>query len=103
MSAEQDPNLQPSATEAITTELQVENSSDQKTDQAAPHMPSGKGNSTTSSGAATAVVRAPESAESLPLSNVLPEELSIPQQDGSEPAAASSEESTPASEHSETT
>jgi len=102
MSAEQDPNLQPSATEAIATELPVENSSDQKTDQAAPHVPSGKANSRTSSGAATAVVRAPESAESLPLSNVLPEESSSSQQEGSEPSAANSEQSTPSPDHSET-
>src|SRR6202162_4546027 len=102
MSAEQDPNLQPSATEAITTELPVENSSDQKTDQAAPPMPSGKANSRTSSGAATAVVRAPESVESWPRNGLVPEETSSSQQDGSEPPAANSEESTPSSEHSET-
>src|ERR1700722_15607440 len=102
MSAEQDPNLQPSATEAITTELPVENSSDQKPDQAAPHVASGKANSRTSSGAATAVVRAPESVESLPLNTVLPEETSGSQQDGSEPPAANSEESAPSPDHSET-
>ncbi len=65
-------------------------------------MPSGKANSRTSSGAATAVVRAPESVESLPLNNVLPEETSSSQQDGSEPPAANSEESAPSSDHSET-
>src|SRR6202162_1029122 len=102
MAAEQDHNLQPSATEAITTELPVENSSDQKTDQAAPPMPSGKANSRTSSGAATAVVRAPESVESWPRNGLVPEETSSSQQDGSEPPAANSEESTPSSEHSET-
>jgi len=102
MSAEQDPNLQPSATEAITTELPVENSSDQKPDQAAPHLASGKANSRTSSGAATAVVRAPESVESLPLNAVLPEETSGSQQDASEPPAANSEESAPSPDHSET-
>src|ERR1700733_6352820 len=102
MSAEQDPNLQPSATEAITTELPVENSSDQKPDQAAPHVASGKANSRTSSGAATAVVRAPESVESLPLNTVLPEETSGSQQEGSEPPAANSEESAPSPDHSET-
>src|SRR5580704_13281753 len=102
MSAEQDPNLQPSATEAITTELPVESSSDQKTDQPAPLMPSGKANSRTSSGAATAVVRAPESVESLPLDSVVAEETSGSQQDGSEPPAGTSGESTPSSEHSET-
>ena len=65
-------------------------------------MASGKANSRTSSGAATAVVRAPESAESLPLNNVLPEETSSSQQDGSEPPAPNSEESVPSPDHSET-
>ncbi len=37
MSAEQDHNLQPSATEAVTTEVPGENSSDQNPDQAASH------------------------------------------------------------------
>jgi len=103
MSAEQDNNLQPSATEAVTTEVPGENSSDQNSDQAAaPTIPSGNVNSSSSSGAATAVVRAPESVGASPLSSVPPEEISGAQRDGSESAAGVAPESTPSADHSET-
>jgi small subunit ribosomal protein S1 len=103
MSAEQDNNLQPSATEAVTTEVPGENSSDQNSDQAAaPQIPSGNVNSRSSSGAATAVVRAPESVEVSPLSSVPPEEISGAPRDGSESAAGAAPVSTPAASHSET-
>src|ERR1700728_1620994 len=102
MSAEQDNNLQPSATEAVATEVPGENSSDQKSDQAAPQIPSGNMNSSSSSGAATAVVRAPESVEALPLNSVPPEEISGAQHDGSESTAGAASESAPLLDHSET-
>jgi small subunit ribosomal protein S1 len=104
MSAEHDNNLQPSTTEAVSTEIPGENSSDQNSDQAvAPKIPFGNVNSSSSSGAATAAVRAPESVESLPLSGALPEEISGAQGGGSEPGADAAAESTPALDHSETT
>jgi small subunit ribosomal protein S1 len=103
MSAEQDNNLQPSATEAVTTEVPGENSGDQNSDQAAaPPIPSGNVNSSSSSGAATAVVRAPESVGASPLSSVPPEEISGAQRDGSESAAGVAPESTLSADHSET-
>jgi len=102
MSAEQDNHLQPSATEAVTTEVPGENSSDQNLAQAAPQIPSAKVNSGSSSGAATAAVRAPESVEASPLNTVSPQEMSGAQRDGSESAAGSAPESTPTADHSET-
>jgi small subunit ribosomal protein S1 len=102
MSAEQDNHLQPSATEAVTTEVPGENSSDQNLAQAAPQIPSAKVNSGSSSGAATAAVRAPESVEASPLNTVSPQEMSGAQRDGSESAAGAAPESTPTADHSET-
>jgi small subunit ribosomal protein S1 len=102
MSAEQDNHLQPSATEAVTTEVPGENSSDQNRAQAAPQIPSAKVNSGSSSGAATAAVRAPESVEVSPLNTVSPQEMSGAQGDGSESAAGAGPESTPRADHSET-
>jgi small subunit ribosomal protein S1 len=103
MSAEQDNNLQPSATEAVTTEVPGENSSDQNSDHAAaPKIPSGNVNSSSSSGAATAVVRAPESVEASPLNAAPPEEISSAQRDGSESTAGAASESTPSPDHFET-
>jgi small subunit ribosomal protein S1 len=103
MSAEQDNNLQPSATEAVTTEVPGENSSDQNSDHAAaPKIPSGNVNSSSSSGAATAVVRATESVEASPLNAAPPEEISSAQRDGSESTAGAASESTPSPDHFET-
>jgi small subunit ribosomal protein S1 len=102
MSAEQDNHLQPSATEAVTTEVPGENSSDQNRAQAAPQIPSAQVNSGSSSGAATAAVRAPESVEVSPLNTVSPQEMSGAQGDGSESAAGAGPESTPRADHSET-
>jgi small subunit ribosomal protein S1 len=102
MSAEQDNHLQPSATEAVTTEVPGENSSDQNLAQAAPQIPSAKVNSGSSSGAATAAVRAPESVEASPLNTVSPQEMSGAPRDGSESAAGAAPESTPTPDHSET-
>jgi small subunit ribosomal protein S1 len=102
MSAEQDNHLQPSATEAVTTEVPGENSSDQNLAQAAPQIPSAKVNSGSSSGAATAAVRAPESVEASPLNTVSPHEMSGAQRDGSASAAGAAPESTPTADHSET-
>ncbi len=76
MSAEQDHNLQPSATEAVATEAPAENSSDHNSDQTAPQIPSGNANSSSSRGAATAVVRAQENAEPAPIDNVTQQEVS---------------------------
>ncbi|HXN20466.1 MAG TPA: 30S ribosomal protein S1 [Candidatus Binatus sp.] len=102
MSAEQDNHLQPSATEAVTTEVPGENSSDQNLAQAAPQIPSAKVNSGSSSGAATAAVRAPESVEASPLNTVSPQEMSGAPRDGSESAAGAAPESTPTPDHSAT-
>jgi small subunit ribosomal protein S1 len=103
MSAEHDNNLQPSTAEAITTEVPGENSSDQNSDHAAaPQIPSGNAISSSSSGAATAAVRAPESVEAPPVNNALPQGISGAQPDGSEPTADAAPESTPAVDHSET-
>src|SRR5580704_3692425 len=102
MSAEHN-NLQPSTAEAITTEVPGENSSDQNSDHAAaPQLATGSANSSASTGAATAVVRAPESVEAPPLNNALPEESSSTQRDGSEPSLDAAAESAPIVDHSET-
>jgi hypothetical protein len=88
MSPEHDPNLQPSAVEAVTTELPAEESNDQTAELAESHMPSANAGSTISSGAATAVVRAQESPETLPVTDAASEEMSVAKQDGSAPLAA---------------
>jgi small subunit ribosomal protein S1 len=103
MSAEHDNNLQPSTGEAVTTEVPGENSSDQNSDHAAaPKIPSGNANSSSPSGAATAVVRAPESVEASAVNSAPPEEISGVQRDGSESTAGAASESTPSPDHSET-
>ncbi len=100
MSPEHDSNLHPSATEAAATELPSEEPNDRAAEVAASSVPSANAGSTISSGAATAVVRAQETPETLPVTDAASETISAAEHDGSAPdAAAKSRPNVDASEN----